>query len=190
MFGSLFKLPRELDSATIVHFQDRCELCHSTLAIARERNSGKPVRNRGRALMKCTQCGNYTISSDPLFDRKRYKAARVITWCGAVAYFVAVAVIEYFLEPLVFQRENTLDFIVPVSVVVSCFAFAGLCYCTTRAILPATLDKRIEWIAYAFLCLAGTAICIWMAIQMSASIKQGLIRTRQAAPPITETAPP
>ena len=73
----------------------RCPQCQRELVVAHDRRSGAPVREGGRALMRCPLCGNLAIAADPVRDRARVRKYRLVSALAAAAFTAASLVYAF-----------------------------------------------------------------------------------------------
>lgn len=164
----------------------RCTRCGGELEIFNDSKTKRLTRHRRRALMKCKQCGELQITSDPIFEKKRHRIARVIAWIGATLFLIVEIVTEH-----IRFTENPLTgpWFIQGLMTLICAALAGLvCMSTVQVILPGKPKERFGSALSGLLVLALLLWFVWM-LHKSPNTLAPRNAAHSLSPPVPSSAP-
>lgn len=152
-----------------------CRACGVAMEVSVEAATGRVVRVGGRAMMRCSQCGDVVVSHDPVRDRRRVRLFN-----GLVSILFGLGLFVFLLDRFLRMSARNISGLPPqwwVKTVLLVFLPSAMFYFTLAQFMSAIHPRNKEYVVErwvsALLMLGIFVVLIWMIIESGVSRQLG-----------------
>jgi predicted RNA-binding Zn-ribbon protein involved in translation (DUF1610 family) len=143
-----------------------CKHCGVELDFQQDRKTGKPVRHRGRAMLRCPVCGEVVIGTDYRSARRRFRVVSGLCGLSASLSLGAWEVIQFAMH---YHNDDASPDSLMLALRVIVAAGAGMMVSAALeacalAISPGSPVARLYAILSGLLSFAMAALCVWTLV--------------------------